>query len=79
MRHGIHADEFTQTRKRKYNASMSDAERLTVGGSLLGPFSSARYLVVQTQASVFSHRCPFVLYFADFVFVQLWPTLHDTL
>ena len=38
----IHADEFTQTRKLEYNASMSDAEGLTVGGSLLGAISSAR-------------------------------------
>ena len=33
-----HADEFTQARKRKCIASMSDAGRLTVGGSLLGRF-----------------------------------------
>ena len=40
---------------------MSDAEGLTVGGSLLGAFSSARCLAVQNQASAFSHRCSFTL------------------
>ena len=44
----------------------------------LGAIRSARYLVVQTQASAFSHRFPFVLYFADLVFGKLWPTLHDS-
>ena len=44
----------------------------------LGAINSARYLVVQNQASAFSHRFSFTLYFADLVFGQRWPTLHDS-
>ena len=73
----IHADEFTQTRKLEYNASMSDAEGLTVGGSLLGAINSARYLVVQNQASAFSHRFSFPLYLLIW-YGQRWRTLHDS-